>query len=542
MTDTRYRVEASTRGDEIETGLQARIGDALWMLARQWQVGEFRGEDAASPVLARYQMRTLMVNGFRSFRDSTFAPIDSQIPLEAYAEQQKPHPLAAFWRSAEAGQHLLQMLSAAGLEPLRDPLRQQSPLQPPAQVDPTEQAWVNLLVRRGCDGDTIYQNRARLAQAVRGHLTPDQQAALAALFKAWIDWYEDRIFSQRDLDCWDLERMEYKFQVGAGAVALEASEYPGGHLDWFSFDRVSASGTIAQPPQVNDPKTVLPSPVRFAGMAAQRFWEFEDGTVNFGALSNNPADFAGMITAAFATTYGDDWYVIPVRVPIGSLAKINSLEVLDSFGDTQTIPSIASLDGAGRVWRYFELKGDDAEPLLFVPAVALGRVEGGALKSVDLIRDDTENLAWGIERSYEGVLERSIDRLRQWTVTAQPAAEDSDDRWRYHLLNPVPPNWIPFIPLAIGDSAQIRLKRGRMAEWELLPPNSVGIRGVTLLPNPAKPLNLFEEEVPSSGVTITHAYQVARNPAGRSFLWLGRRKQPAGKLTPINRETDEIDR
>ena len=38
-----------------ELDLEARIADPLWMLARQWQVGEFRGEDAASPVYVRLQ-------------------------------------------------------------------------------------------------------------------------------------------------------------------------------------------------------------------------------------------------------------------------------------------------------------------------------------------------------------------------------------------------------------------------------------------------------------------------------------------------------
>ena len=34
------------------TSLQAQIRDPLWLLARQWQVGEFAGDDAGSPVQA----------------------------------------------------------------------------------------------------------------------------------------------------------------------------------------------------------------------------------------------------------------------------------------------------------------------------------------------------------------------------------------------------------------------------------------------------------------------------------------------------------
>jgi hypothetical protein len=248
-------------------------------------------------------------------------------------------------------------------------------------------------------------------------------------------------------------------------------------------------------------------------------------------------DFARMITAAFMTNYGDDWHVIPVRVPIGSLAQIQTITVLDSFGDTHDVKSVAANDGTKRVWRYFELNNDDNDPLLFVPSVALGRLEGKAIETVALIRDETENLGWGIEKIYEGVLERRIERQKQWAQTraeSEPPAP-STDMWNYRLLNPIPPHWIPFIPVRMANSAQIRLRRGRMSEWETLPPHSIGIRGKTLLPDPAAPLSLYEEEIPASGIEVTSSYQFARHVSGQSFVWLGKRKQPASKLTPLER-------
>src|SRR5437762_13201178 len=45
---TWMRLEAGTRTGSISTGLQARIYDPLWLLARQWLVGEFQGEDKVS--------------------------------------------------------------------------------------------------------------------------------------------------------------------------------------------------------------------------------------------------------------------------------------------------------------------------------------------------------------------------------------------------------------------------------------------------------------------------------------------------------------
>src|SRR5438093_12180889 len=46
------RLEPRSRNAEMNTTLQARIYDPLWLLARQWQLGEFQGEDCGSPVSA----------------------------------------------------------------------------------------------------------------------------------------------------------------------------------------------------------------------------------------------------------------------------------------------------------------------------------------------------------------------------------------------------------------------------------------------------------------------------------------------------------
>lgn len=46
------RIEPKPRDAALTRTLQAQVRDPLWMLSRQWQVGEFMGEDAGSPVQA----------------------------------------------------------------------------------------------------------------------------------------------------------------------------------------------------------------------------------------------------------------------------------------------------------------------------------------------------------------------------------------------------------------------------------------------------------------------------------------------------------
>ncbi len=53
-TITRYnRLESRPRTDNFARALRAEVRDALWMLCKQWQMGEFAGDDAGSPVGAK---------------------------------------------------------------------------------------------------------------------------------------------------------------------------------------------------------------------------------------------------------------------------------------------------------------------------------------------------------------------------------------------------------------------------------------------------------------------------------------------------------
>ena len=48
---------AGTAGDP-RPGIEARVHDPLWLLGRQWQLGEFEGEDAGTPLTVRVVTRT----------------------------------------------------------------------------------------------------------------------------------------------------------------------------------------------------------------------------------------------------------------------------------------------------------------------------------------------------------------------------------------------------------------------------------------------------------------------------------------------------
>src|SRR5687767_12685568 len=79
------RVEGRPRSVEFDRALRAEVRDALWMLTRQWQLGEFYGDDAGSPVTATMQLSNAELTSFQA-RDGTPSAIDDSLPLEAVVE------------------------------------------------------------------------------------------------------------------------------------------------------------------------------------------------------------------------------------------------------------------------------------------------------------------------------------------------------------------------------------------------------------------------------------------------------------------------
>src|SRR6476646_5566216 len=84
------RLEGRPRTHDFDRALAAEVRDALWMITRQWQMGELRGDDAGSPVTVQMQVdRQPLTRVQRG--DGAVAPVDPAVPLEAAVERR---PLA----------------------------------------------------------------------------------------------------------------------------------------------------------------------------------------------------------------------------------------------------------------------------------------------------------------------------------------------------------------------------------------------------------------------------------------------------------------
>jgi hypothetical protein len=571
---TWYRLEPNTVDADVEEGIQARIADPLWLLARQWQLGEFKGEDAASPIHVK---ATVLSNPVATFRNDAgdgapVEPFASSEPLECRVEAE---PVldgpAAIALAAEAGVQFLRRLDLADLGALRRAIDW------PAHfgfdyaaegIDLTHlpertRRRLDLIQRRGLDGRRLYAK----SPSDFAHLAPPAQVAgLRDVFLAWKSEYAGRFREPGPSgDTWVDERLEYRFSLGvptgSGEVVLSADEYHGGHLDWYAF-RIApelthglASGT-ARRQQLD----LLPQPAMFRGQGASRFWEFEDRTVYFGNLSAGPADVARLVVAEFAAVFSDDWFLFPVTVDVGTLNRLKRVEVRDVFGGVTPIPAAAVLDHDlypdGRPFRYFELEGDDSAetgktPWLFVPPALAGSQNGRPVEAVTLVRDEQANLGWAIEQRIELPTGEPMPRRAQWVRPEDAETEEGEgaegeattttDTWRYRLQTSVPPWWIPLVPERISETApDVRLRRSRMQSWSELDPALVGAKG-NLIGVP-RALRIYEEEVPKGGIQVTRAWQRARASDGTVHLWVARRKRPGRGDRGSGLEFDVIER
>ncbi|MCW5798287.1 MAG: hypothetical protein KIT40_07305 [Nitrospira sp.] len=358
----------------------------------------------------------------------------------------------------------------------------------------------------------------------------DRQKLLGIL-TTWLTWLDSLFQQGTSPSAWIPERMEYALSIAAktaeSEVVLTAPEYLDGRLDWFSFTTSSGNSLGATDNRTSLTEAFLPAPVSFRGMPSARLWEFEDGAVNFASIQAAPQDLARLLLVKFALEYSNDWFLLPLELPVGTVSQIRALVVTNTFGERFLISHTTEVDGPTSPWRMFNLT-NDTQKLFFLPPVLGPMLESRPVEDLSLLRDEMANVAWAVERIVESAAGRPLDRHEayQETLAAQPPPPDAGgegDPLVYRLGTTVPDYWIPLLPVKDGNA--LRLKRGALPAF-----GEGGIQGVQRpkgrLLEPNRELLLFEEEVPREGARVTRTYQYARWIDGSTHLWIGRRKGP----------------
>ena len=560
------RLQPLSRNAEMKSSLQARIYDPLWLLARQWQLGEFQGEDNGSPIMARWRADAAKLSRYFSgaIKPNTIANApryDSSMPLETLVEREAIRPATdqtskseKLRLAAEAGQQFLRMLDRMReAETISRDYRAAFIRQYPfprltadqrATLDSDSLSFIDVMASRVPDGRQLHSafnvtSAGVIVIAPELQIAPGDLADVREAARLWLTWF-DTLFSEPEKEnpTWLPERMEYAFSVGTrfsdGECPLTAQEYFEGHLDWYAFD-VNLEVTLggASDNVVTEiARTAIPAPVSFRGMPTARFWEFEDAQVDFGSVDAGPTDLARMLLVEFSLTYGNDWFVIPVELDVGSLYRCRSLVIEDTFGVRTLIKPSSELGKPNSTWRMFQqshtrgsgLK-EPASNLFFLTPSLLKGLESRPIEEVLFLRDEMANMAWGVERIIESATEQPLNRFEQQLELAPSASEQSDaNKLIYKLVTKVPDNWVPLLP--VKSSEGLRLRRGKVLKVDG-PPGFVEAQGRILNPDGTsdQSLRIFEEEIPREGVRVTRSYQYTRWFDGSTHLWIGRRKQ-----------------
>jgi hypothetical protein len=248
-----------------------------------------------------------------------------------------------------------------------------------------------------------------------------------------------------------------------------------------------------------------------------------------GLLPAGPGDIPHLMLSEFASGFGNEWYVIPIDLDVGTLTKTRSL------GHHRQLRR-ADVDRAGKrsaqacdrlVDVRVERRGAQRTPvlrphsnLLFLAPSLLKTIDSRPLEEVLFMRDEMANMA---RAGREGCArpDRAAHRAGRRT---RCAADDVADAQRVAAVSPrtdVPSNWTPLLPQRI-DETSLRLVRASM----LAPDGSnVARHAQGELLNAAAKLALFDEEIPREGVRVTRQFERTRWIGGSTLLWVGLRKE-----------------
>ena len=583
-------VDVQANSSSYERTLNASVHDALWGLSIQWRLKEFQGEDAGSSIYARVHLEQTKLTRFKAF-ESDVEVFDNEIPMEAQVEREKvEYDLALHLQLARYWRKLLKLYDLENYLELFTsayPIAEATTYHELSNEDAVQIR--NITQSRSFYGGSLLDfltsgsgiSASDLANEVNTAELSIESGDFSELNNVIEDFknFYNRLFSQPESDsCWNKKRLEYSFESSVSDTAsgdqtvFESKEYQGGKLDWYDYEVKPGSSnalnegtgvTINDDVQHSEKMSVIPMNVSFPGMPLDRWWEMQNGQINYGAMKPSKTGLLAMMVRDFMVNYNNDWSLIPYTVPVGSFTKIKSIVVKDVFGDHiyvgGELPPPPDAPSADDKWSIYKLnKSDDFydwDERLFVPPAVPQILEGDVLDKVNFFRDQMANMAWAVEnrvpnelggykdgtdaqlelkRYLEGVYENQSDPSNPPIETD---GEYERPSYRYKLMAYVPENWIPLIPQhKSGSSDQVNFQRATLPRImenkdidhtdaaNYVQPRTKIMREGLDYATPST-YQIYEEEIPRAGIYVTRNFQRCRWHNGRVFLWMGRYKK-----------------
>lgn len=562
------RLESRPRSQNFERSLRAEIRDPLWMLTRQWQMGELEAEDAGTAIDARLLTRQIHVDRI-SLNQTDGRAYSDEIPMETFVERErlifKDGDLAVtYGLRVKMGQYFLKLHATALRDKYLPDYLEHFAVEANKEADFRGQVdGLNLYIAtkaRAIDGAKIYAAIQDNSFSATAGIELADAPAINDLSDLYIAWFSRQYSFPADAsdNAWHPQTLDYQFSIGAPyqngeQEVLEASEYYSGRLDWYSFnENVNANNlstdSSAAVEEQEEVISFLPAPAEFKGMPNPRFWEMEERQIDFGKINAKTTDHLLLLFAEFGLIYGNDWSVIPYKMRVNTICEVKGLVVTDVFGERTLIR--AANEGDENVWQrwsMFNISNKDDIGVynnqFFLPSTLTHTLESEPLEKVNFIRDEMANMVWGVEDVIPDAAGKGINghEAADQTGVLPPPIVDSTAAIRYLLGTTVPENWIPFLPVQKPNSVQeIYFQRAAMPKLGVPPIDVVKAKGVLLNEAPT-PYYINEEEIPYSGTIVSRSYQRARWYDGKTYVWIGRYRETGRGQGASNLRFDQIE-
>ena len=532
------RIEGRTRNTDPTEAMRLRVHDPLWMLARQWQMGEFRGNNTGTAMSVRCIVR---------YEDC------STDPIEPVTEQ--VNPCIDFLAKIESAVYFLDLLKnsvdngAKLVKQLRPELIKRYPINWDAidkmlalpDAVTTEQEWkLNKHLQNYArtyqgkifDGEMLYHDLAQ-----DGHFL---DRTMAMVEKNYLSWFDKKYFPAPSANKrWQDADLCYSVVTTVAGIPYLGDQYQGGRLSWYSFDSAQSQ---PQNQNRNNREQVLslPSPATFAAAPNKRLWQMEDRKVFMGNSVEEPSE-ANAVVMRYTTMYSNDWMLFPLKTEIGKYISVDEINVLDTFGEKHIIMGDCRAgnhdddkDKYHEPWQMFvnSTKGNrqraERDGFYFAQQLA-ATIEGKPVEEVKILRDEIANMVWGVENIVSdgcgGTLDANLYATQLETIVNEqnkagepehqpdtvvfgqgkspelekaPGNNAPHAKYSYRLQSSVPFNWIPFIPQRLSTEEskkspffmggrEIILRRGKMPCYifngEKFELNAVRPQGTIMRPN-----------------------------------------------------------
>lgn len=478
--DLARRVEPRQPTGDLHDGFAARLGDPLWLLGRQWQLGEHRGENASSPVAVDFRVGSapLKAPPARPGMPATIVPTESLVEGEP----------EDWWTPARR----IRIGRAAASHLPKPPPKELAlhDLPPPYNV------------HTGYDGLQVWRNRARL------RLPQSLFAEVPA----------------RRGSHWSPAELVYEARLPCGDGELAVPRHDGTEIDWWSADATKPL-TLKRGPK----QSAIPARFEYPGAPHPRWWQIEDRSVDIGGYPPDRGHLATLLLIDLISSHANDWFVWGLEVSGGSVAALRDVVVWDVFGRKHAlaVPS---------AWSLFAVDGL-GPATVFVPQTTATPLTGDVQDEAVLGVDEDSNVLWGVVVRRDGLpVQGTPPGAPAPVVEGAPAPA-----WNYVPSSPVPREWHPYL---IPDSnGRRRFVQHRLADLNATPPVPAEVVESDLLGGAKGPPHAVEPAtVPASGLRLERRWVLARGSDGRPVLWLQRTRAPLAGPPSKTLRFDVLDR